>query len=67
MAVPMKELAALSLRLVVTAVAIAVAAFVGTQLWIYYLAAPWTRDGRSCSFHSLPSSLAVTARSSPRK
>jgi len=30
----------------VTAVVVAIAAAVGWQLWIYYLQAPWTRDGR---------------------
>ncbi len=33
-------------RIAVTAVAVAVAAVLGWQLWIYYLQAPWTRDGR---------------------
>jgi multidrug resistance efflux pump len=33
-------------RFSVTAIAVAVAAVVGWQLWIYYLEAPWTRDGR---------------------
>jgi multidrug resistance efflux pump len=33
-------------RFTVTAVAVAVAAVIGWQLWIYYLEAPWTRDGR---------------------
>jgi len=42
----MKTLASYSLRLAVTAVAVAVAAVVGWQLWTYYMDAPWTRDGR---------------------
>jgi multidrug resistance efflux pump len=33
-------------RFVVTAVAVAVAAVVGWQLWIYYMDSPWTRDGK---------------------
>jgi multidrug resistance efflux pump len=33
-------------RFAVTAIAVAVAAVIGWQLWIYYLEAPWTRDGR---------------------
>jgi multidrug resistance efflux pump len=33
-------------RFVVTAIAIGVAAVIGWQLWVYYLEAPWTRDGR---------------------
>ena len=42
----MKTLASYSLRVAVTAVAVAVAAVVGWQLWTYYMDAPWTRDGR---------------------
>jgi multidrug resistance efflux pump len=42
----MKKLAATSLRLAVTAVAVAIAALVGSQLWYYYMEAPWTRDSR---------------------
>jgi multidrug resistance efflux pump len=42
----MKKLAAVSLRLTVTAVAVAIAAIVGWQLWYYYMEAPWTRDSR---------------------
>ncbi len=34
------------LRLVVTAVAVAIAAVVCWQLWVYYMLSPWTRDGR---------------------
>ena len=33
-------------RFTVTAIAVAVAAVIGWQLWIYYVEAPWTRDGR---------------------
>lgn len=33
-------------RFAVTAIAVAVAAVIAWQLWIYYLEAPWTRDGR---------------------
>ena len=33
-------------RFAVTAIAVGVAAVIGWQLWIYYLEAPWTRDGR---------------------
>src|ERR1700758_1052437 len=33
-------------RFAVAAIAVGVAAVIGWQLWIYYLEAPWTRDGR---------------------
>src|ERR1700761_8381630 len=33
-------------RFAVTAIADGVASVIGWQLWIYYLEAPWTRDGR---------------------
>jgi multidrug resistance efflux pump len=33
-------------RFAVTAIAVGVATVIGWQLWIYYLEAPWTRDGR---------------------
>ena len=33
-------------RLVVTLVAVVLAVGVGWQLWLYYMLAPWTRDGR---------------------
>ena len=33
-------------RLAVTLLAVALASFVGWQLWDYYILAPWTRDGR---------------------
>jgi multidrug resistance efflux pump len=33
-------------RFAVTAITVAVAAVIGWQLWLYYLEAPWTRDGR---------------------
>ncbi|HVE23235.1 MAG TPA: HlyD family secretion protein [Acidocella sp.] len=37
--------ASLSLRLLVTALLVAVAAVVAWQLWVYYMDDPWTRDG----------------------
>ena len=39
------NLASLTGRLAVTLVTTAVAAVVGWQLWVYYMEAPWTRDG----------------------
>ena len=33
-------------RFAVTAIAVGIAAIIGWQLWIYYVEAPWTRDGR---------------------
>ena len=33
-------------RFAVTAMAVGIAAVIGWRLWIYYLEAPWTRDGR---------------------
>jgi RND family efflux transporter MFP subunit len=33
-------------RFAVTAVAVAIAAIVCWQLWVYYMLSPWTRDGR---------------------
>jgi len=33
-------------RFAVTLTAVAIAAVIGWQLWIYYMDAPWTRDGR---------------------
>ena len=33
-------------RFAITAIAVGIAAVVGWRLWIYYLEAPWTRDGR---------------------
>ncbi len=33
-------------RFTVTAIAVGIATVIGWQLWIYYLEAPWTRDGR---------------------
>lgn len=42
----MKPLAPLLGRLAVTLAMVAVAAAVGWNLWIYYMDAPWTRDGR---------------------
>jgi multidrug resistance efflux pump len=38
-------LASLTGRLSVTLLTAAIAAVVGWQLWVYYMAAPWTRDG----------------------
>ena len=32
-------------RLIVTSITAAIAAVVGWQLWVYYMDAPWTRDG----------------------
>jgi multidrug resistance efflux pump len=34
------------IRITVTAAAVAVAAFVAWQLWVYYMEETWTRDGR---------------------
>jgi RND family efflux transporter MFP subunit len=42
----MKSVFAFLLRFAVTAVFVAVAALVFWQLWLYYMVAPWTRDGR---------------------
>lgn len=42
----MRKLGALLGRLMVTTIAVALACVVGWQLWIYYMQAPWTRDGR---------------------
>jgi multidrug resistance efflux pump len=33
-------------RFAITAIAVGIASVIGWQLWIYYLEAPWTRDGR---------------------
>jgi multidrug resistance efflux pump len=33
-------------RFTITAITVAIAAIVGWQLWLHYLEAPWTRDGR---------------------
>lgn len=33
-------------RVSVTLVTVAIAGFLGWQLWLYYMQAPWTRDGR---------------------
>jgi multidrug resistance efflux pump len=33
-------------RFTITVIAVGIAGVVGWQLWIYYLEAPWTRDGR---------------------
>jgi multidrug resistance efflux pump len=40
----MRRFSALPIRIAVTLVAVAVAAFVGWRLWLYYERAPWTRD-----------------------
>ncbi|HQT46060.1 MAG: efflux transporter periplasmic adaptor subunit [Acidocella sp. 20-63-7] len=37
---------ALLLRLAVTLAVVAIAAVIGWNLWVYYMDAPWTRDGR---------------------
>jgi multidrug resistance efflux pump len=37
---------ALAGRFAVTTIAVVIAAVVGWQLWVYYMDAPWTRDGR---------------------
>jgi RND family efflux transporter MFP subunit len=37
---------ALLLRLAVTLTVVALAAVIGWNLWVYYMDAPWTRDGR---------------------
>jgi len=37
--------ASFTLRLIVTLVVLALASLVAWQLWIYYMEAPWTRDG----------------------
>jgi multidrug resistance efflux pump len=42
----LRRVLALAGRFAVTAVVVAVAAVVGWQLWVYYMDAPWTRDGR---------------------
>ena len=39
------NLASLTGRLAVTLLTAAIAAVVGWQLWVYYMEAPWTRDG----------------------
>lgn len=42
----MKNIAALIRRFAVTALAVVAALAVGRYLWVYYMDAPWTRDGR---------------------
>ena len=42
----MNRLSTLLVRLVVTLTTVVLAVIVGWQLWIYYMDAPWTRDGR---------------------
>jgi RND family efflux transporter MFP subunit len=40
----MRRVSPLPIRIAVTLVAVAVAAFAGWRLWVYYERAPWTRD-----------------------
>jgi hypothetical protein len=40
-----KNLVAQISRFGLTALAVAVACFIGVRLWAYYMDAPWTRDG----------------------
>ncbi|UGV28112.1 HlyD family secretion protein [Rhodopseudomonas boonkerdii] len=42
----MKNIAAFVRRFAVTALAVVAALAVGRYLWVYYMDAPWTRDGR---------------------
>lgn len=42
----MRSFAPLLVRLLVTGIAVAIAAVVAWQLWVYYMEEPWTRDGR---------------------
>ena len=42
----MKRVLSFLLRFGVTAVVLAIAGVVAWQLWLYYMVAPWTRDGR---------------------
>ena len=42
----MRSFAPLLIRLLVTGIAVAIAAVVAWQLWVYYMEEPWTRDGR---------------------
>lgn len=42
----MKNIAALIRRFAVTTLAVIAALAVGHYLWVYYMDAPWTRDGR---------------------
>ena len=42
----MKPVLSFLLRFGVTAVVVAIAGVVAWQLWLYYMVAPWTRDGR---------------------
>ena len=42
----MKNIVAQIRRFGLTALAVAVACFIGVRLWGYYMDAPWTRDGR---------------------
>ena len=42
----MKNIVAFIRRFAVTAVMVVAALAVGRYLWVYYMDAPWTRDGR---------------------
>jgi RND family efflux transporter MFP subunit len=42
----MRRFSGLPMRIAVTLVVVAVAAFVGWRLWLFYERAPWTRDAR---------------------
>jgi RND family efflux transporter MFP subunit len=42
----MKPVLSFLLRFGITAVVVAIAGVVAWQLWLYYMVAPWTRDGR---------------------
>src|SRR5690349_19515074 len=42
----MRSFAPTLARLLVTGIAVGIAAIVGWQLWVYYMEEPWTRDGR---------------------
>ena len=42
----MRSFLGLLVRVLVTGVAVTLAAVVGWQLWSYYMEEPWTRDGR---------------------
>ncbi|MDK2857812.1 MAG: hypothetical protein PWQ89_931 [Verrucomicrobiota bacterium] len=45
----MKQIITYSGRILLTVAMVACAAVLGGNLWNYYMAAPWTRDGRICS------------------
>jgi RND family efflux transporter MFP subunit len=42
----MKRVLSFLLRFGVTAIVVAIAGVIAWQLWLYYMVAPWTRDGR---------------------